>query len=255
MATPAETAGVSTVNGLHLQTSLTALPAVKGLPARLTNHRAAFTAATTPDATSLVRYDAARRALAEADRVDQAKDIRDKATAMEVYTYQAKDPELMRFATEIKRRATRRIGELIEEDRKAGKLAKGAREPGTKRGSTRVTQKPASLADQGVDKNLASQARKMAAMPEAKFEAETAKAGDIAVAAALGDKEVVKTARAERHGAPTSTPFAGRSAATTRAARLGQSARRARSPRRGGGGHDHYHRETQCPSGDEPNGH
>ena len=58
-----------------------------------------------------------------------------------------------------------------------------------------------------------------------------------------------------QHGAPTSTPFAGRSAATTRAARLGQSARHARSPRRGGGGHDHYHRETQCPSGDEPNGH
>jgi hypothetical protein len=64
----------------------------------------------------------------------------------------------------MRKRAERRIGELIEERRKAGKLAKGAREKGTKRGTTRVAEKPTSLADQGIDKNLADRARKLAAL-------------------------------------------------------------------------------------------
>jgi hypothetical protein len=56
--------------------------------------------------------------------------------------------------------AERRIGELMEEQRKAGRLAKGAREAGTKRGTTRVFEKPTSLAEQGINKNLTDRARK-----------------------------------------------------------------------------------------------
>jgi hypothetical protein len=51
--------------------------------------------------------------------------------------------------------------------READRLAKGAREKGTKRGTTRVFEKPASLEDQGIDKNLADRARKAAGMSEA----------------------------------------------------------------------------------------
>ena len=40
----------------------------------------------------------------------------------------------------------------------ADKLAKGAKEPGSKRGTTRVSEKP-TLAEQGIDKNLANNAR------------------------------------------------------------------------------------------------
>jgi hypothetical protein len=146
-----------------------------------------------------IPYRDAKRALAALVKVDDVKKIRDKAVALEVYAYQAKDGQLAADAVEYKRRATRRLGELIEEMRAAGKLAKGAREKGTRRGTTRGSENPASLEAQGVDKNLAKRAREDAAMEEFEFEADIAKTREQSIVLAeRGDREIAKRVRLEK---------------------------------------------------------
>src|SRR5258707_6583647 len=106
-----------------------------------------------------VKYETARKALAAAHSIDEMKGYRDKAMAMEIYAKQAKDSELVAFAVEIRKRAERRLGELMEALRKAGKLAKGTRGAGRpkKGGSQKVPSKnaPLPLAARGIDKHLA----------------------------------------------------------------------------------------------------
>jgi hypothetical protein len=76
------------------------------------------------------------------------------------------------FATEKKKRAVRRLGEVMDENRQGTK--------GSKVKGARVDDRPA-LESQGVDKHLADAARTAAAMPAEKFEASVEKAKKIAV--------------------------------------------------------------------------
>jgi N6-adenosine-specific RNA methylase IME4 len=135
---------------------------------------------------ALIKYDEARRALAEAHRVDEVKDISDKAAAMQLYARQAQDGELVALATEIRRRAERRLVEILKEERAAGRLAKP---PNPKRRVAKKPDDPPTLADQGVGKALADRARKAAAMPEEKFETHVAQTVQGAVTSMEGKAE------------------------------------------------------------------
>lgn len=112
----------------------------------------------------LIRYDAARTALAEAHRVDEAKEIRDRAAAVEAYARMAKDDSMIRMASEIKVRAERRAGELLKEQpkAKAGRPKIGPQE-------VPIIVNP-TLADLDISKNESSRWQRLAEIPEEQFE-------------------------------------------------------------------------------------
>lgn len=125
---------------------------------------------------NLVRYEAARSALAAAHRVDEVKDIRDKAEAMAAYARQAKDTELIQYATEIKVRAERRCGELLrvtaERGERATQIRGGANIATASNDSTPLS----TLADMGLTRDESSRYQQLAAMPEEHFETAVATA-------------------------------------------------------------------------------
>lgn len=152
--------------------------------------------------TALVRYEQARTALAEAHRVDEVKDIRDKAEAMAAYARQAKDSELIQYATEIKVRAERRCGELLAVTEKN----RGAAGVGTS-AVQRDDRTPPTLEEMGLTKNESSRYQQLAAMPVEHFETAvaTAKAtaGEVTTAFMLRQAKAQKpaakkTAKAEQ---------------------------------------------------------
>lgn len=123
----------------------------------------------------LARYDAACRAVAEAKSVDEVKEFRNEAEAMRAYAKQAKNKQLETDAAEIRIRAERRIGELMAAQREAGFMATGTQGQlnGRDISGGFVSNPPdaaPTLAEVGIDKNLADRARKLAAIPETEFD-------------------------------------------------------------------------------------
>lgn len=135
---------------------------------------------------NLVRYEQARVALAECHRVDEVKDIRDKAEAMAAYARQAKDQELILWATEIKVRAERRAGEMLrttaQTGERAGKVDGGIRAAQERWGSKSdaATSNPPTLSEMGISKDQSSRWQSLASMSEEHFETAVATAKDTA---------------------------------------------------------------------------
>jgi DNA N-6-adenine-methyltransferase Dam len=119
----------------------------------------------------LSRYEAARRALAEAHRVDEVKQVRNLAIALQEYAKQANDTVLLKQATEIRLRAERRWGEIYGISQKA----EGTRgdtsvlSGGVDRTPPEESETP-TLKEMGVTKTQSAKWQKLAELPEEKFE-------------------------------------------------------------------------------------
>ena len=121
-----------------------------------------------PPIGALVRYSAMCRAIAQAHQVDEVKDIRDKAIALEHYARLASNLEAERQCREIRLRAERRCGQLLAERQ----MAKGAAQPGVgRRGGTTLSNGTTALSDLGVTRDQSSRWQQLAGVPEPAFEA------------------------------------------------------------------------------------
>lgn len=141
---------------------------------------------------ALMKYEAARSALAECRRIDEVKDIRDKAEAMAAYARQAKDTEMIQWATEIKVRAERRCGEMLTvAEKNTG---------GNPNLSKHATGSPPTLADIGLTRNESSRYQQLAAMPAEHFETAVATAketaGQVTTAFMLREAATLKAGKA-----------------------------------------------------------
>lgn len=135
--------------------------------------------------TGLVKYDAMTRAIAEAHAVDEVKDIRDKARALEVYAHQATNLDAEEKAAEIRIRAERRTGQLLKASRKGqGRRTDLVDRHDQVNGSQ-------TLDDIGVTKDQSSKWQKLSEVPRDKFERYLSEPGVPTTAGALaasGDK-------------------------------------------------------------------
>ena len=112
----------------------------------------------------LLLYDAARKALSESLRTDEVKSILDKAKQYQAAARIAKDKSLEADAFEIRRRAERRLGELMREQKETVGMNPGTRLIGGDSASGGSIADPPeiipTLADAGIDKHLADTAPK-----------------------------------------------------------------------------------------------
>ena len=116
---------------------------------------------------ALALYDTMVNAIAECARVDEVKDIRDKAAALEAYYRQARNLEAEREAANVRLRAERRVGELLKDL---------ARAPGQRSDLVTASDEVASpyadaLATNGMTRQSAHRYQALANIPKDEFDA------------------------------------------------------------------------------------
>jgi len=151
--------------------------------------------------TALIRYDAARRALAAAHSVDEVRAIRSRAEAVRVYAKQARDLDMQNMAAEIRIHAERRAGQLLlEMEKNPGTRGEGRpRKDDTKsRRSRRTTANPPTLEEIGISKDQSAKWQKIALLvDDATFEKALAKT-DMAILYLASISALMKSAASLR---------------------------------------------------------
>ena len=116
----------------------------------------------------LVKYDAMVNAIIVCERVDEVKDIRDKAVALEAYAKQANNLEAERQCALIRVRAERKCGQMLRDTEKA---KRGADKNGSGQRSQQTTpDSPKTLTEMGISKDQSATWQKLANVPEKEFE-------------------------------------------------------------------------------------
>jgi hypothetical protein len=109
------------------------------------------------------RYDAMCRAIDAAYKVDEVKDIRDKAIALEVYAKQARNTEAERQACEIRLRAERKCGQLTAKLEKTKPKPTKQKNPNPRSGNGL---KAEALKSAGISPQRAHEWEKLGRIPE-----------------------------------------------------------------------------------------
>lgn len=137
----------------------------------------------------IAKLDRMEIALSECYRVDEVKDIKDKAKALEVYAAQAGNTEAERRACAIRLRAERRVGELLagmERDTPTKAIQKRW---DTAAGAAGVSEYALALESAGIDERTARRYQQLAEVPRAQFEAALAAPDKPTVRGIIGESE------------------------------------------------------------------
>lgn len=117
--------------------------------------------------TTLVQYEHARAALAQATRIDQVLPILDQVEHVKLYAKQIEDRDLLTEACAFQTTAERHLGFIIAAGKKAGHFRQG-RQP--EKSSDPEHFPRGTLEDAGVSRKLSARAQKAASISERAFE-------------------------------------------------------------------------------------
>lgn len=120
----------------------------------------------------LVRYDEMCRAIDAAYEIDEVSEIRDQARAIELYMQQQRNTEAERRACEIRLRAERKVGKLIQQMERA--RGKRTDLPTSVHDEPKLSLSE-TLKSHGISGTQAKRWQKLADVPEDQFEATFAK--------------------------------------------------------------------------------
>ena len=134
----------------------------------------------------LVKYEQARKSLEAASTVDEVKDIINKSARLAEYAKRAKDTQLEFYAAEIRVRAERKAGEMLE--------VGGPKHGGDRKSESRSN--VTTLKDLDISRDESSQWQRLAAVPEDVFESKVQQAKEseepLSLRKFLKKKEVIK---------------------------------------------------------------